>query len=224
MSSASGNAALNDGVVTDITSTVDRWVVWRCYEFAAEHPAWVWWWKAVSFATGMSTTRLVGVAVAAFLLGAWAQSPATQRLRIALLTAASVIAVTWLAQPIEVSLKHHFGRARPQWMDPVSVVGGYSFPSGHATAAMVAGLVVAIVLAPWVPSHLRPWLYGIVALYVLGVATARLALAVHYPTDILAGWLLAAALCSPLVFARRFTADILSSHGTRPLRRRGSSS
>lgn len=97
------------------------------------------------------------------------------------------VAGVWLGNPL---LKELFRRPRPDlWPSPVEV-SSYAFPSGHA--ANTAALVLAVVLA--VPTGRRRVVAGIVGpAALLAVAYAQLALGLHYPSDILAGWLWAAA-------------------------------
>lgn len=97
------------------------------------------------------------------------------------------VAVVWAVNPV---LKEIVGRSRPDlWPLPESL-SEYGFPSGHAanTTALVGGLVMILrsrrksVVATAV---------GIAALVVVGLS--QLVLGRHYPSDILAGWLWAAA-------------------------------
>lgn len=71
-----------------------------------------------------------------------------------------------------------------------------SFPSGHATAAMTLALC-AVMVAPPAWRALTALLAGGCA---VGVAYATLALSWHYPSDVLAGFLLA-GLCASLGLA-----------------------
>ncbi len=103
-------------------------------------------------------------------------------------------AVLWLAGVGGAGIlgkiaKDIFSRTRPELWDRVAEAG-YSLPSGHAVASMAVAMCV--VLMAW---HTK-WRWLAVTLgstYVLLIALTRLYLGVHYPTDILAGWLLAAA-------------------------------
>jgi membrane-associated phospholipid phosphatase len=81
-------------------------------------------------------------------------------------------------------------RVRPQlWQSPAPEYD-YGFPSGHAMAN-IAFVVTVVILSwrrPW-----RGWIVGVGAIYVLTIAWTRLYLGVHYPSDILAGWLASVA-------------------------------
>lgn len=85
-------------------------------------------------------------------------------------------------------LKRSIARARPHL--PVGIHSlveapdRFSFPSGHAAAA----LSVALGAASAMPA-LAPWLLGLAAL----VGASRCHLGVHYPGDVVAGWILAAS-------------------------------
>ncbi|MEN7527546.1 MULTISPECIES: phosphatase PAP2 family protein [Cupriavidus] len=69
------------------------------------------------------------------------------------------------------------------WHSIGSIETHYSLPSGHSTyAALVAGG-----LWPMVRAHWRPALLTYVAL----VGWSRLATGMHFPADVLAGWLVA---------------------------------
>ena len=103
-------------------------------------------------------------------------------------------AALWLggvagAGAIAYALKHMLSRARPELWDRLTVETGYSLPSGHATASMAVALCAIVLL--W---HTKWRTLAVVlgSIYVVAIGLTRLYLGVHYPTDILAGWLLAA--------------------------------
>lgn len=89
-------------------------------------------------------------------------------------------------------VKNTVMRERPTWPEPYYDATGYSFPSGHAMASIYGwvplGIVCLYLLRP-------PWqkLLGISAI-AIGVlmGPSRWVLGVHWITDVLAGWLLAA--------------------------------
>ena len=63
-------------------------------------------------------------------------------------------------------------------------------PSGHATYSLA--LTLALVLLTW-ESPKRPWIVGFGVAFVGLIGLSRLYLGVHYPSDIVGGWLLATA-------------------------------
>lgn len=92
---------------------------------------------------------------------------------------------------IGAGMKLLWHRARPHlWDSFYPYPKDFSFPSGHAMASMT--LVAALVLLFWkTPWRLPLLLLG--GLFVLGIGWTRLYLGVHYPSDVLAGWMLAIA-------------------------------
>jgi len=81
-------------------------------------------------------------------------------------------------------------RVRPALWEGVPPQADFSFPSGHATYSMT--FVLALVLLNW-DSPRRPWLLALGGLFALGIGFSRVYLGVHYPSDVLGGWLLAIA-------------------------------
>ena len=111
------------------------------------------------------------------------------RVRAALIFVASVAPV-WALNP---ALKELFQRPRPELWPSAVPASEFGFPSGHAanTAALVAALVLALPAGRW---RLAGAVLGGAGMVV--VAFSQLALGVHYPSDILAGWLWAGAWVS----------------------------
>lgn len=84
------------------------------------------------------------------------------------------------------------GRQRPVLPVVVQTAPGESFPSGHALASFTAFAILLLVALPLVPVGRRAWAYVATASVVLAVGFSRVALGVHYVSDVLAGWALAA--------------------------------
>lgn len=82
-------------------------------------------------------------------------------------------------------------RARP--VVDVAVVqtpSNASFPSGHAMTSVVLWGTLLLLALPAVGRRTRPWLVGAAVIIVLAVSFTRLALGVHFVSDVLAGWAL----------------------------------
>jgi undecaprenyl-diphosphatase len=104
--------------------------------------------------------------------------------------AAAFVAVTSIgASLMNAGLKAVVARPRPVVLAHLTPAGGFAFPSGHAMASAAIYGAVAIVIALRVP-----WLAVAVPLLavvlVLGVGVSRVYLGVHYPSDVLVGWVL----------------------------------
>lgn len=81
-------------------------------------------------------------------------------------------------------------RVRPVVDIPVATAPGPSFPSGHALTATVTVGLLLLVLLPAVPERARRPLIAAGALVVGVVAFTRIALGVHFLSDVVAGILL----------------------------------
>ncbi|GBF81516.1 phosphatase PAP2 family protein [Aphanothece sacrum] len=90
---------------------------------------------------------------------------------------------------ISVNTKIFFHRIRPHlWESMYSRPEDFSFPSGHAMGSMT--LVMILLMITWGSRwSLLVGIFG--SLFVLVIAWTRLYLGVHFPSDILGGWMLA---------------------------------
>ncbi|MFD9367761.1 phosphatase PAP2 family protein [Streptomyces sp. NPDC060020] len=159
---------------------LDRDTAERLHRAALEDPGRV---RVLGFLTNVLwdpvTMRLLVAALVVWLLtrrawrlAAWAAVTATAGALLGFLT------------------KNAVERARPHLPDPVAHAPGFSFPSGHAMTAMVSCAVLLLVLLPLVPPAWRPLPWALAVTSVLGVGYTRVALGVHWVSDVVGGWLL----------------------------------
>jgi len=92
------------------------------------------------------------------------------------------------------TLKALFARSRPEvLLEPLQ---SYSLPSGHSSSAFAFFLVLGVLAGCGQPPRMRlTWLL-LAGLPALTIALSRVYLGVHWPTDIIAGALLAGGLCA----------------------------
>ncbi|RJK94897.1 phosphatase PAP2 family protein [Vallicoccus soli] len=104
---------------------------------------------------------------------------------------AAVTAVSGVLVPV---LKELVGRARPAFEQAVAVETSQSFPSGHATASFVGAAVLLAVALPLLGRAGRAVAWALAVAVVLVTGFDRVALGVHYVSDVVGGWLLGAAV------------------------------
>lgn len=159
---------------------IDTGAAGRLHHLAVRHHGWT---RALAFVSN------------------WVLSPAVLRTAVALLTVwllyrrawrlAAWSAVTAAAGALTGMLvKAVVERARPALPHPVAHAPGYSFPSGHAMTATTSFAVFLLVLLPLVPRAAHRLCWVVSALAVLGVGFTRVALGVHWCSDVIGGWLL----------------------------------
>ena len=90
-------------------------------------------------------------------------------------------------------------RTRPVIADPVAHANGMSFPSGHAQSAIVAWAVLLLVFLPVLRGPWRPVAVVVAIAMVLAIGFARVALGVHFLSDVLAGYALGAAWVAAMI-------------------------
>jgi diacylglycerol kinase (ATP) len=123
------------------------------------------------------------------------------------LTAAAFGAVVGGVVVLEFVLKPAFGSARPDLFPRTVEAAGYSFPSGHALRGVgLFGFLTALCVARgWERRRYGWWLLAVACVgLAFGVCWSRVYLGVHWPTDVIAGALAAAAWVAACLVARSY--------------------
>ena len=90
--------------------------------------------------------------------------------------------------------KGFFIRPRPDLVSHEAYVHTASFPSGHSMMAAVTYLTLAVMLARATPlRRLKAYYVAMAAVVTVAVGVSRVYLGVHWPSDVLAGWMIGAA-------------------------------
>ena len=153
------------------------------HQVALGHPLWV---RAMEVVSAVGSPTVMRVLLGILVVVLWVR----RSRRLALWAAATGIG----GALIDVVLKAAIGRARPHFTDPVALAPGGSFPSGHAfTATLVAGVALLWAL-PLVSRRGRVLLWIGACAVPLVVGLSRVALGVHWVSDVVGGWLLGAGL------------------------------
>jgi undecaprenyl-diphosphatase len=117
------------------------------------------------------------------------------------------LAIIWIAAfaggaALETIVKNVVHRTRPEYAGHYLVSGSYSFPSGHATLSFLG---VAMLLYTLISTNrLRDTMVRRTAIvlgvtWILLVGLSRVYLGVHFPSDVLGGYTIAAAWFSACV-------------------------
>lgn len=119
-------------------------------------------------------------------------------------------AAIWLAitmagaLALDLALKYAFHRPRPTpfFGAPLS---SFSFPSGHALCSFCFYAVLAGLIAARVQSLALRILVGLIAaVLVIAIGLSRIYLGMHYPSDVIAGYLAAAMWVSTMLVLDRW--------------------
>jgi len=87
-------------------------------------------------------------------------------------------------------LKAQFDRPRPDIVPHLSIVHTTSFPSGHSMMSAIVYLTLGSLLTRLVSNRrLRFYVLSVAVTLTMLVGVSRVYMGVHYPTDVLAGWL-----------------------------------
>lgn len=169
------SAVVRETRLVDLDRRVAEWI-------AVEMPGWAEWLARPFTWLGGS----VGVALTVVVLVAW------------LLAARRVWDAAWVVvalagiQMLTAVTKQGYDRPRPDAGSAIELPSSTSFPSGHASGAVVtAGVLAALAWDVW--PRRRRWIVVAAALAVLAIGGSRIVLGVHYVSDVAAGYAFGAA-------------------------------
>ena len=170
--------------------SLDQGTADRLHNWASARPNVVSFLEAVSKVFAPGVLRIATAVIVAFLL-------VRRQRRLAAWAATTMVAAGALGYVLKVVVE----RARPQLPDPVASAPGYSFPSGHALNSFAFFAMLVLLIEP-VLSHRGRWIARLVSAgIVLLVGFARVALGVHYVSDVVSGWLVAAGVVAVTTIA-----------------------
>lgn len=178
-------AWIAENVSRDRTASFDLFVRMRVHEYAS--PGLTKAMIAISFLGGDGLTIAAILSAGMFLYFRWRR--ATLWLVVTILG----------ALVLDLTLKYSFHRARPTPFF-VALPRTYSFPSGHALFSFCFYGVLAGLLMGRTRSRLaRVLILAAAAILVAAIGLSRIYLGVHYPSDVIAGYLAASIWVSTLL-------------------------
>src|SRR5580765_1470969 len=108
------------------------------------------------------------------------------------------VVATWLSgEFVNSALKHAFNRPRPTIVPHLRDVFSTSFPSGHAMESAIVYLTLGAILMRAADRRFtKAYILGVAVLLTMLVGVSRVYLGVHYPTDVIGGWIIGFAWAS----------------------------
>jgi undecaprenyl-diphosphatase len=109
--------------------------------------------------------------------------------------AAVLVGAVLAGQGLAQVTKQLVGRDRPDLVPHLDQVYSSSFPSGHSALSPIVYFTLAGILAAGEPNRAaKTLMVGAAAALVLAIGVSRVYLGVHWPTDVLGGWAMGAAV------------------------------
>jgi undecaprenyl-diphosphatase len=105
-------------------------------------------------------------------------------------TAIVVVLTSSGGDVLNAVMKHAFDRPRPTIVPHLRVVYSTSFPSGHAMESAIVYLTLgAILMRASQTRTTKLYILGVAIFLTIVVGVSRVSLGVHYPTDVIGGWI-----------------------------------
>ena len=192
----------SDGALTTIDQSAARWLNGQLHDDDAVIAVL----QAISF-TGKPIFLLFAIG----LPGLWVLRHGGRKLAI-------FLAVTCIGGGVvDTFVKVAVGRPRPVVDEPITRAFGNSFPSGHSMQAVVCYGALLLVFLPLLDRKAARWAIAGVVTLALAIGLSRLALGVHFITDVLGGYVLGAAWLAASVAAFEIWREERGRRPTHPL-------
>lgn len=105
---------------------------------------------------------------------------------------------------LNMGLKAVYQRTRPEPLFEYALPNSYSFPSGHALGSFCFFSIIAWIVARNLDNSALKWVFCfLAAALIVAIGVSRIYLGVHHPSDVVAGYLVAASWTATVVFADR---------------------
>jgi undecaprenyl-diphosphatase len=106
-------------------------------------------------------------------------------------TAITVAITCFSGELVDNAMKHGFNRPRPTVVPALREAWSTSFPSGHAMESAIVYLTLGAMLMHVAEGRLtKIYCLAVAVLLTAIVGVSRIWLGVHYPTDVLGGWMI----------------------------------
>lgn len=155
----------------------DAWALEPMHRLGLSHPGWVSAWNVFCTVLGPNAFRLAALVLIVVAL-------VRRNVRIAMFLVISV-ELSGLVTELGKDLAD-----RPRPVTALVTAHGTSFPSGHALGVIVGVLALLTVALPVVGEFWGRWLIFIGLAIAMAMGVGRVALNVHHPSDVIAGWAL----------------------------------
>lgn len=103
--------------------------------------------------------------------------------------AAALVLAVGGTQAVVLGIKELVARARPPEAASLVDAAGHAFPSAHAASSVALYGLLAFFLLRRLDGPARPTAIGLTLAGVGAIGLTRIYLGAHYPSDVLAGWL-----------------------------------